>query len=137
MKRTIVLVLLICSLCTFAIAETDPAIGAWYFMFDFHVYPEFKENFGDYDIMLSTLVFLEDGTIVELDNTLSGKTPTQEASVYGRWEKKNGKYNYKLLGLGEGNFTIDDDKMYIDVGNGIKMLLHKVITFNPYKDYTR
>lgn len=139
MKRLIAIVLIICSLSVFAYAETDPAIGMWYYLLDNNLYPEFVSNFGDFNYMLIALAFLDNGTIIEFDSTVTDGSPSQECSLTGRWSKDGDTYKYSLFGIGEGTFTIDGDNLYMHItteGVSFTMRYHRIITLNPYTDYT-
>ena len=123
-------------LLSVAYAETDPAVGIWYLMFDFQEYPELKDFSEGNDITFSAIFFLENGDIVEIDTPIAGNVIGESVKTNGHWEKTNDGYQMRLLGFGECTFNVDRDEMIINIPDtAYSMKFRRIVTFNPYKDY--
>ena len=140
MKKILVLIVAIsvvfCSSVGFA--EKDPVVGVWYMLFDFTEYPELKEMSEGHDFVFSALFFLDNGVIVELDNPVDGNDFADEIKTTGHWEKTDDGYSFRLLGYGEGTFSVDGDNLLFSIPETeFAMRLRRAEIFNPYKDYLK
>lgn len=138
MKKLITIILVLALLLPAAAlaADPDPIVGYWYMYYDGVAYPEFVSNFGNYDSFLDLYFFAEDGTIMLLENAIKDGSATPTFTSCGKWEKKLFSYNFSIIGIGDGTIELNTDTMKIAPSsyNGIKMVLRKIIPFNPYKD---
>jgi len=142
MLKKLIIAILVLALVLPAAAmaeDQDPIIGCWYFLFDKRAYPEIGSLFDNADISLSIYSFSQNGIIMSADTTVVGEEGTQRYIVAGRWEKKDNKYQYSILGVGEGEMIIEDDQLFFSVQDlqGYYMILRRMVPFNPYKDYVK
>lgn len=139
MRKLITVILVLALLLpALALAEQDPIVGYWYAYYDGAVYPEFMQSFGNYDSAISLYYFAENGSIILLENDMKDGSATPTFTSCGKWEKKLFSYNFSIIGLGEGTIELQTDTMKIAPSsyNGMKMTLRKIISFNPYKDFS-
>jgi hypothetical protein len=137
MKRIIVLlIVIVISILTFtAFSETDNAVGVWYFYLDFKTYPEMKGSYGDYDSLICSYAFLENGTIYEIDITTKDNVVDTNSGVAGKWEKDGTNYKYSIIGIGEGSFEIKNDGLWLTHPvSHLSMRLRRMMSMNPYAD---
>lgn len=141
MKKLLTLILAVALILpAAAMAEDrDPIVGCWYMFFDGDMYPEAKFAFGDCDNEISVYYFKQDGTIMMLDNTVTGGTGNPIYTLCGRWEIRNGEYYISIISLGEGKTILDGDVLKIPAFSvdNIFVIIHRIIPFNPYADYAR
>ena len=135
MKKLITIILLLALITPMAaLADRDPIVGSYYALQDYKLYPETAPD-DSIDMIIMVLTFYEDGTIMNTENDISGRTGKQVFSSAGKWEKTDTGYKISLIGLGEGEGILEEDAVLIPLQNFGHLRLHKLITLNPYKDY--
>lgn len=118
-----------------AFSDADPIVGIWYFYMDFKVNPELKTQFGEYDSLLCSYAFLENGTIVEIDIMTKDDKVDAINNIAGKWEKDGSDYKYSIIGIGEGKLSVDGDILWLTYEiNRLSIPLHKIQVINPYTD---
>lgn len=135
MKKLVAVVLLLALIApAAALADHDPIVGSYYALQDYILYPEVSPA-DNIDMIIMVLTFYEDGTIMNTENDISGKTGTTSFNSIGKWEKTDNGYIVSLIGLGEGKAIVEDDAILIPIQDTWLLRLHKLVTLNPYKDY--
>ena len=121
-----------------ALAEDpDPIVGSWYLLYDKSLFPEMASTFNGSDIAISVYWFMENGTIMSTENSITGTSGAPSFITAGRWSKSVDSYNYGVIGLGEGTALVEDDKILLSLpgSDGYYMVMHRMIPFDPYHDY--
>ena len=140
MKKLITVILILALILpAAAIAENDPVVGNWYFLFDASDYPELASMFDNVDIAFSVYWFTESGTIMSTELSVTEGTGTTNFVSAGRWSKENTGYKYSIIGLGEGKGILEGDNLFLSIQNaeGVYMMMRRMVPFNPYNDYVR
>ena len=140
MKKLFAFLLAMCLLLPAAgFAESrDHLVGCWVFLVDGEKYPEFMQNFGDYDSMMAIYYFLSDGTVMLLENDMKNKTAQPVFASVGKWEKAGDDYRCSIIGLGDCGirFWAESIMLSPDQTPGISMKLRYIRPFDPYSDYS-
>ena len=137
MKKLLAFILILVLLLPAAAwAETDPIVGQWYYMFDFEQYSELSSAFPGYNNIVNIYSFTKDAII----NCLEGHVTTDGtiSSTYtpvGKWEKKDGKYTYSIVGVGQDILIVENDELFLKMPSGLYMKCRRLVTFDPYADY--
>ena len=144
MKKLITVILILALLLPAAASaasadDPDPIIGNWYFLYDKSAYPELASTFGDVDIALSVYWFTDSGTIMSTELTATGTDGNTSFTPTGRWSKSGDKYNYSIVGIGEGVALLEGETVLLSLpsNEGYYMIMRHMIPFNPYKDYAK
>ena len=139
MKKLITVILIMAMLLPAAAMAADPIIGNWYFLYDKSEYPEIASMFGNADVSFSVYRFMESGTIMSTELSVTGDTGTADYVAAGRWVKEDYGYKYSIIGIGEGKALVEGDNMFFATQGmeGVYMLLRRMVPFNPYSDYVR
>lgn len=118
--------------------DRDPIIGCWAFLVDGEKYPEFMQNFGDYDSMMAIYYFLSDGTVMLLENDMKDKAAQPVFASVGVWEKTGDVYSCSIIGLGSCSLSFWAESLMIapEQNPGVSMKLRLIRPFNPYSDYS-
>ena len=139
MKKLITIILILAMLLPAVVLadDLDPIVGCWYMYADKNIIPEFMSFYADADSELSVYYFLENGSVMLLDNIVTNGTGTPTFTPLGKWEKSGQDYKFSLLQLGEGTLRVSGDEMYLPAqGSNMFMIMRRIICFNPYKDIT-
>lgn len=138
MKKLLIAILILAMMPVIALAEDpDPIVGGYYLYFNADETPELAAFYSDNSLIVGVYLFQSDGVIM-LSGTEVRKTGENESnySFAGNWSKTDDQYSYSIIGIGEGNCYIENGDLYIFLESGMNgMKLHKLIPFNPYKDY--
>lgn len=121
-----------------SICESDNLIGSWYIYVDATKYPELSQLSNYNDSAFTVYTFLENGTIMWLENDVKDGNATPTYNACGRWEKGEEKNNYKysMIGIGEGTMILKNDGLTINIPqNNIAVRFRRIFTFNPYTDF--
>lgn len=140
MKKLIaVIMILILVVPAAALADRDPIVGSWYFLYDKSVYPELASSFGNADVSFSVYWFTESGTIMSTDLSATGTTGEASFATAGRWSKADYGYTYSIIAIGEGTVLLDDDRILLSLQSvdNYYMAMPRMVPFNPYRDYVR
>lgn len=138
MKKLIALFLILSlALPVTVLAENrEPIIGAWYMFFDSDITPEIAANFQWRDKIITVYDFTEDGVIMCLEVDIKEGQGTPLFSVAGKWSKSGDKYDYSLIGLGQGQSYVKDGLLYLGITDGnVYLKLRHMDYFDPYSDY--
>lgn len=138
MKKLIALILIMAVLvpaAALADNERDPIVGSYYILFDSVLHSEFKESFGNNDLIVCVYSFMDDGRIIITENDIAGSDCTPINGVTGKWEKSGFKYTFSIVGFGTGEAYLKDNDIYLQMPKGYYMKLHALIPFDPYGDY--
>ena len=143
MKKLITVILIIV-LAMHGMAYADNIdkriVGYWYFFVDGDFYPEYMQNFGDYDYSLIAYFFSKDGFVFLLENDMKDNVATPTFISCGKWKKIGlDKYSAQIMGFGDCEIIVEDNKnMYLTSQqvNNVKMHLRGIFPFDPYSDYS-
>lgn len=139
MKKLIAFIMILAMLMPAAAmaADPDPIVGSWYLLYDKSLFPEMASTFNGADIAISVYWFMENGTIMSTENSITGTSGVPKFITAGRWSKSADSYNYGVIGLGEGTALVEDDKILLSLpgSDGYYMVMHRMIPFDPYHDY--
>ena len=137
MKKFLIFVLILAMVPMIALAEEqDPIVGSWYLYYDLSALPEMASLFPGYTSMFSIYTFQSDGVIMLTENDV--RSASDSDLLYnptGKWSKTDDQYSYSMIGVGEGNCHIENDDLLISLQSGVDMRFHRLLPFNPYKDY--
>ena len=140
MKKLIAVIMILALLAPAAVlADRDPIVGSWYFLYDKALYPEFASTFGDADVSMSVYWFTESGAIMSTDLAASGTSGESSFLTAGRWSRADNGYNYSIVAIGEGTILLEDDSILLSLPNmeNYYMVMRRMVPFNPYRDYIR
>lgn len=139
MKKKIIALLLALLLLAgaSALAESEPIVNTWYMFYSKAVTPEFEGVFQGYDYIMACYIFMDDGTILNAENDIAGKTATPINGPAGKWEKSGDGYTYNIIGLGQGRALVEGDRLLLELQQPANtyLALHRMIPFSPYTDY--
>ena len=137
MKKFLIFLLTLAMLPVVALAEEkDPIIGSWYIYYDKTEIPEMENLFSEYNIIIDIYTFQADGRIMITESAIHSATDSdQHHNPIGKWSKTGDEYSYSMMGLGDNTCYFEDDELFITMKDGTGLRLHRLLPFDPYKDY--
>ncbi|MBO7711764.1 MAG: hypothetical protein J6S50_03105 [Oscillospiraceae bacterium] len=129
MKKLLTIILIL-ALAVPALAlaeETDPIVGAWYVIFNYKELPP-QPAIEEKDYVVNVFVFEPSGalTFFALD---AKKDNTREAyaDISGKWTKKDDKYTYSGIGIGNNlGLELDGDIIKVQITDNIWYVMHRM-----------
>lgn len=136
MKRLFTIFLILALILSAAALAEESIVGCWYMLYDKTKAPEMAPNFQNYDYIISSYLFTEDGTIYLSEVDIKDGTGTPVFSAVGKWSKELSGYHYSMLAFGEGAAKIDNDGIWMQLqSSNVYLLLRKMTPYDPYNDY--
>lgn len=143
MKKLFIFLLILAMVPVVALGEEqqDPIVGSWYMYYDINATPEIKDTFPNYVFMFGVYTFQSDSLIMLTENDISpdGEYHSVHSQI-GKWSKTDDGYSYSMIGFGESTCRFEKEDLLLkieteDSNTKSYMRLHRLLPFNPYKDY--
>jgi hypothetical protein len=136
MKKALSILLALCLMlaAAAALAETDPIIGGWYIMLDYRDVP-YQADVEGKTYMVYLMFFDDDGTISGISGERSTTTGLSAlGSSIGTWSNDNGVYTANLVGIGAINPTIENDRLIVQMTEGVYYSMRRLELGSWYDD---